>query len=121
MTTHTLLLRGRSVSEGRENQSQRCLHENKKNANLAFFPDLLDRMDGLSQIFQRVYDFIRNLSACFEHPSAQRYRSHDRCVYLERGRLCLEGKQHHPEFPTPGIHPRGRIDLHLSHPLIRSC
>ena len=111
----------RERSEGRGNQTRGRPHENKAKGNLAFFPDLLDRMNGLPQIFQRVYDFVSNLSACLEHPSAQRYRSHDRCVHLERSRLCLEGKQHHSEFPAPGIHPRGRIDLHLSHPLIRSC
>ena len=32
------------------------------------------KVDGLSQIFQCIYDFIRNLSSCLEHSSAQRHR-----------------------------------------------
>ena len=108
-----MTLRGASISEKRSNQSGGCPHENKPKENLAFFPDLLDIINDLSQIFQRFYDFVRDLSACFEHSSAQCHRSHDRSLYLERGRLCVEGKQHHPELPPPSIHPRGRFGLHL--------
>ena len=106
-------LRGESVSEKRCNQSGSCPHENKPNENLAFFPDLLDITDDLSQIFQCFYDFVRDLSACLEHSSAQRHRSYDWCLYLERGGLCLERKQYNPELPPPSIHPRGRVGLHL--------
>ena len=112
-------LRGASVSEKRSNQSGGCPHGNKPNANLALALHLLESGDDLSQIFQRFYDFVRDLSACLEHSSAQRDRSHDRSLYLERGGLCMEGKQYHSEFLAPSIHPRRRVGLHLPDSVIR--
>ena len=103
--------RRRKSNQG--NQRGGCPHENKSNPNLALALHVLESMDDLSQIFQRLYDFVRDLSACLEHPPVERDRSYDRGLYLECGGLCVEGEQHHPELPAPGIHPRRRIGLHL--------
>lgn len=95
--------------------SIRMIGKRERRESLALILNSLQRSDGLSQIFQCIYDFIRNLSSCLEHSSAQRHRSHDRGLYLERGGLCLERKQHHPELPPSSLHPRGRVGLHLLH------